>query len=61
MAIGIPTNEKYTIKILWGSTSTREENEPCTYEFDTKEEFNAFLEGVEAAVGWMDYEVVEQD
>ena len=45
----------HTITILWG-----EEKEPANkehYAFETRAELNAFLAGVEAAEGWMAYEV----
>lgn len=52
----------FKVKIVWGSTeSNYTEKQPCTYSFKTEEELTAFLDGVEEACGWMDYEVVDED
>lgn len=52
--------KQFFVKIIWGSESWREENPtPCEYSFDTEAELNAFMEGVDAASGYMDYEVVD--
>jgi hypothetical protein len=52
-----------TIRIHWGSESTRQETPTvcCTYQFRTQEEMDAFMSGVEEAIGWMDYLVVEEE
>jgi hypothetical protein len=52
---------EFKASILWGSASTREDNpKPSTYHFLTQAELDAFLLGVEAAVGWMEYELLEK-
>jgi len=53
--------EKKTVTIHWGSESTRNENEPCSYEFDTEAELNAFLLGVDESTGYMDYEILGEE
>lgn len=54
--------DRHTVTIAWGSDSTRQEADTeSTYYFDTEKELIAFMEGVEASIGWMDYEVVEED
>lgn len=50
----------YKIKIHWGSESARKENEPIEYEFETERDRNFFLEGVDEAAGWLDYEIIEE-
>lgn len=50
----------FKISILWGSAPEPEDT-PITYEFATKGELTAFLDGVEAASGWLDYEIVEEE
>jgi len=49
----------HKISILWGSVP-EDGQEAVTYEFHTKAEYDAFVEGVEAAEGWLNYEVVEE-
>lgn len=62
MKKGRKQSKKFEVKIVWGSASTREENpDPSTYSFDTKAELVAFLEGVEEACGWSEYEIVEDE
>jgi hypothetical protein len=52
--------KKYSIRIQWGSVSSHgEDNKPIKYEFDTEAELNAFMMGVDAMDGWMEYFVVE--
>lgn len=41
------------VKIAWGSD--QDENNIEEYTFETKEEYNGFMRGVEASSGWMDY------
>jgi hypothetical protein len=51
----------HSIRILWGSASHREADSTiCEYRFATKELLNAFCIGVEAAVGYMDYGVIDR-
>lgn len=55
----------YEVRIRWGSSSTREEvyeeegTPPSIYSFYTEAELAAFLDGVEEAIGWLDYEIVD--
>lgn len=53
--------KKHFVRIAWGSESTREENEGkfSTYTFDTEAELNAFLKGIDEAIGWDDYFIDE--
>jgi len=57
------TTKKFTVKIVWGSAQTREDNgdEAISYEFASKAELKAFLEGVEEGCGWTDYDIVEDE
>jgi len=58
---------KKIVKIKWGSEATRQEVyakmnlPPSEYEFATEGEAEAFLDGIEEAMGWVDYEVVEEE
>lgn len=49
--------------IRWGSEMTREDNEgvSSSYSFETNIELEAFMRGVEEAIGWSDYELVENE
>ena len=49
-------SQKIKIKIAWGQSQYEEDIEE--YEFDTKEEYFAFMKGVDEANGWMDYSVI---
>ena len=55
----VRSSQKFWVEIRWGS-QPEEGDEPCAYEFDTKAELDAFLDGVDAAAGWLDYEIVRQ-
>lgn len=44
------------ITILWGECP-QPEDEPVTYTFNTDAELQAFIDGIEAGDGWMNYEV----
>jgi len=45
----------FSVTIEFGNNpETRKE-----YPFQTQQELNAFLDGVESALGWMDYRVVD--
>lgn len=48
---------EFTVRILWGS-APEEDDKPMTYTFASQELLDAFMEGVDAASGWLDYEVV---
>lgn len=52
--------ESHSVQILWGQTPEPDQ-EPVTYEYPTRAEFDAFMDGVEAASGWLDYQVVPED
>ena len=52
------------VKIQWGGAACKEdlynENHPYDeYEFDTEAEVNAFLQGVDAMDGWLDWEQID--
>lgn len=47
------------VKIAWGQAQYEEDIEE--YEFDTKEEYFAFMKGVDEANGWMDYSTIGED
>lgn len=49
--------------VRWGSEMTRTDNEgvSSTYNFETNAEREAFMYGVEEAIGWSDYELVEDE
>jgi hypothetical protein len=51
----------YTVRILWGSPEYLLDNDadPNTYTFETEEELGAFLEGVEAALAWNGFTILE--
>jgi hypothetical protein len=46
--------------IIWGS-QPEPGTRPTRYEFETHAELDAFLDGVEAASGWMEYRVQDDD
>ena len=56
----VPKEGKYreliNVKIAWGSD--RDENNIEDYWFNTKEEYYAFMKGVEASNGWMAYDTI---
>ncbi len=56
----VPKEGKYresiNVKIAWGSD--RDENNIQDYWFDTKEEYYAFMKGVDASNGWMAYDTI---
>ena len=46
----------YQVWIIWGDTAKENgEDAISNYAFHTKKELTAFMEGVDAACGWMDY------
>lgn len=49
---------QHSITIMWGQ-APEPDQEPITYSYDTAAELCAFIEGVEAAEGWMDYTIVD--
>jgi hypothetical protein len=48
----------FSVQILWGSHPDPDQ-EPKLYEFNTKDELDTFMDGVNEASGWLDYEIVE--
>ncbi len=50
-----PSTGKYAVAIRWGCSR---EVDPSEYEFSTLAEKDAFMQGVDASSGWMDYEIV---
>ena len=50
-------NMDYVVTIKWGQCGQKEN----TYGFDTLEEMEAFLFGIEQSNGWLDYEVIEDE
>lgn len=50
--------KEYSVKIIWGSDP--DVAEIATYRFDSQKEFEIFLEGVEAAIGWHDCEIGDE-
>ncbi len=65
-------HKKYKVKIIWRSQitdstfpprewdDTDSETKQRTYDFRTKQERDIFLKGVEQAIGWDEYEVVQE-
>jgi len=61
---------KHRVWIIWSEEQTNKAIEaiqdnkkdtslnPCLYQFDTKKELDAFILGVEEAIGWMEYVVI---
>ena len=56
-----PEPKLHTVKILWGSKMVRKDlgDEPVEYSFETLAELTAFMAGVDAGDGWLEYEVIE--
>jgi len=50
--------KKFKVKIRWGVTSYGSD-QTKSYEFITEKEMDAFLQGVEEANGWLEYEILE--
>ena len=53
--------ESHSVTIRWYGSNGDHERDSDTYEFDTGEELEAFLCGIEEAVGRSDFEVVEDE
>jgi hypothetical protein len=53
----------YKVTICLGTETSRldNNNEGITYSFASEVEKIAFIDGVEAACGWMDYQIVEEE
>jgi len=50
---------KHKVMILWGENPQANETKPIDYEFDTLEELNAFLHGIDEGNGWLDYTQID--
>lgn len=50
---------EHRVKIHWGLASLSVDRNITEHSFKTREELNAFMEGVEEAVGWMGHEILE--
>jgi hypothetical protein len=55
------TTPKHKITIAWGQDFDPEHDQPVTYSYSTGTELSAFIEGIEAAIGWLEYEVIDDD
>lgn len=52
--------KKYHLAILWGSEAGRDEHDtPVHYDFDSLAEYMGFIQGIEEANGWLEYEIIE--
>lgn len=49
----------FEVMIRWGSCEPIRNRTITEYRFDTLKELNAFLEGVDEAVGWLDHEQID--
>jgi hypothetical protein len=50
----------HSVRILWGSKSHQGDDDPIwEYRFATEAELTAFMLGVNAAEGWLGYQMVE--
>jgi len=56
----VEDSKPFKAKIRWGSDSS-DDQEPSVYSYATQAELDAFLEGVDAANGWLDYELIEEE
>lgn len=64
--IDIVIMSEHSVTIQWGSRTSREEiyeddNDGHTYNFETQEEKDAFLKGVNEAIGWSERQRVDLD
>lgn len=53
-------SKTFKVWVVWGADSTIRDNPDCKpscYSFKTEAEQNAFMEGVDAATGWMESSV----
>ena len=53
-------DDNHEITILWGECP-EPDDEPITYNFDTKAELNSFMRGILAGDGWFFWTVVEKE
>ena len=59
---GKKTKKKHSVMIVWGERVEEEQaNSPYHYSFDTEAELVAFLQGVDAADGWLGATVFATD
>jgi len=50
---------QHSVTIKWGDHIPDDEKPVETYRFDTKAELDAFMQGVEEAIGWLAHQVLE--
>ena len=52
---------KHSIKLWFGqeNVASADPAEAVEYVFDTENELDAFMQGLDAAIGWMEFEVCE--
>lgn len=53
-----PTKEHW-VAIRWGVDTDLSDGE-MWYEFNSRAELEAFLDGIESAIGWLDYALVRE-
>ena len=51
---------KPSITIVWGERNYLNDNPTRTYRFETEQELNAFLQGLNEGQGWCDYATIGQ-
>ena len=49
------SKEKFSVTIMWGDGSSG----VIKYDFDSEEELDAFMHGVDQSTGWLSYEEVD--
>ena len=49
---------KFSVTIEWGD-GTSDILKPEEYSFDTEAERDAFMLGVDSALGWLDYDILD--
>ncbi len=54
-----PPPKNFKVSILWGRVS-EPGDEAKTYAFETQAELDAFQQGVDAAIGWLEYRESEE-
>ena len=48
------SKEKFSVTLMWGGAT-----EVIKYDFDSEEELDAFMHGVDQSTGWLSYEEVD--
>ena len=51
----------FTVTICWGEYPDPHNTGAKTYAFDTQAELDAFMYGIDRAIGWLDYWVVTDE